>query len=227
MILQLNLHILEADMTVKEVMTKNPVCITETTSVTEAKQIMNLKKINKLPVLNGSKKLVGIITKNDISKVSPSEATTLDVYEISSLLARLTCGKFMTKNVVTVEENEVVEAAAKLMAEKGIGCLPVMKDGIVTGIITESDLFNLFVSMFDSGESGVRVDFGMDDKPGEINKIISGIAAVNGNLVSVVTHESPRANRRRTTIKVSGAALEKIREIVEKSGAEIFDIRQV
>ena len=59
-------------MIIRDVMTKNPVCVTESTSVTEAKQIMNSKKINKLPVLNSSKKLVGIITKNDIAKVSPS-----------------------------------------------------------------------------------------------------------------------------------------------------------
>ena len=84
-------------MIIRTVMTKNPICVMENTSVTEAKQIMNDNKISKLPVLNSSKKLVGIITKNDIAKVSPSEATTLDMYEISSLLAKLTCAKFMTK----------------------------------------------------------------------------------------------------------------------------------
>ena len=118
-------------MIIRDVMTRDPICVTENTSVTEAKQIMTTKKINKLPVLNSSKKLVGIITKNDIAKVSPSEATTLDMYEISSLLAKLTCGKFMTKKVITIEETDIIEDAAKIMADKGIGCLPVVKDDVV------------------------------------------------------------------------------------------------
>ena len=214
-------------MIVRDVMTKDPICVTENTSVTDAKQIMNTKKINKLPVLDSSKKLVGIITKNDIAQVSPSQATTLDMYEISSLLAKLTCGKFMTKKVVSVAETETVEEAARIMADKNIGCLPVVNDDVIVGIITESDLFSLFVSMFGARESGIRVNFSLPDKPGELAKMLNTFASANGNIISVVTRESKTAGLRRVTIKISGLSEAKVSDIVKAAAAEIYDIRSV
>jgi len=208
-------------------MTKDPICVTENTSVTEAKRIMDEKKISKLPVLNASKKLVGIITKNDIVKVSPSEATTLDMYEISSLLNKLTCSKFMTKKVITVTENEIVEEAARIMDDKNIGCLPVVKDDIVVGIVTESDLFELFVQMFGARESGVRANVVLDDKPGILAKVMSAFAEKNGNIISVVTRESKDAGRRRVTLKVAGIDINQVNQILEMSNAEILDIRTI
>ncbi len=213
-------------MIIRDVMTRDPICVTENTSVTEAKQIMTTKKINKLPVLNSSKKLVGIITKNDIAKVSPSEATTLDMYEISSLLAKLTCGKFMTKKVITIEETDIIEDAAKIMADKGIGCLPVVKDDVVIGIVTESDLFSLFVSMF-ARDGGVRANFQQTDKPGQLAKIFNEIAEMKGNIISVITRESKESGKRRVTIKATGITLEQMREILVKTESEIIDLRMV
>ncbi|MCR4953504.1 MAG: CBS and ACT domain-containing protein [Treponema sp.] len=214
-------------MIIRDVMTKNPICVTEATSVTEAKRIMTENKISKLPVLNSSKKLVGIITKNDIVKVSPSEATTLDMYEISSLLNKLTCQKFMTKKVVTVGEDEIVEQAARIMDDNNIGCLPVVKDDIVVGIVTESDLFELFVQMFGARESGVRANVVFEDKPGILAKVMSAFAEKNGNIISVVTRESKDAGKRRVTIKVDGVDLGTVKQILEASGGQIIDVRNV
>ena len=213
-------------MIIRDVMTRDPICVTENTSVTEAKQIMTTKKISKLPVLNSSKKLVGIITKNDIAKVSPSEATTLDMYEISSLLAKLTCGKFMTKKVITIEETDIIEDAAKIMADKNIGCLPVVKDDVVIGIVTESDLFGLFVAMF-AREGGVRANFQQVDKPGQLAKILGEIAEAKGNIISVITRESKESGKRRLTIKATGITIEQMREILVKTDSEIIDLRMV
>ena len=214
-------------MIIRDVMTRDPICVTETTSVTDAKRIMTSKKINKLPVLDSSKRLIGIITKNDIVKVSPSEATTLDMYEISSLLAKLTCGKFMSKNVITVSETEVVEEAARIMADKNIGCLPVVKDDVVVGIVTESDLFELFVEMFGARESGVRANFQQADKPGQLAKIFGAIAEQKGNVISVVTRESQEPGKRRVTIKAASITVDQMTQILKSAESEIIDIRMV
>jgi len=117
-------------MLVKDVMTKSPITITPETSVPEAKALMTKQKINKLPVVDKSGALVGIITKNDLLKAAPSDATTLDMFELSYLLNKLTVEKVMHKDVKTVVETETVEEAARLMADYGIGCLPVMKQDL-------------------------------------------------------------------------------------------------
>lgn len=213
-------------MLIKDIMTKNPVCVTEETQIVEASEIMKKNNFSKLPVLDKSKKLVGIITKNDILKVSPSDATTLDKYEVQTLLQKLTCGKCMTKKVVTVSENEVVEESAKIMIEKGIGCVPVISDGVLVGIVTESDLFELFTHMLGAHYSGVRFAVKLSDKTGVLAAITASIAQIGGNIVSVVTSDSDD-NKKVITAKVEGITLKQMNEILDKTEAEILDIRQV
>lgn len=212
-------------MIINDVMTKNPVCIDENESIVKAKDLMIQHNFSKLPVVNKQKKLVGIITKNDIVKASPSDATTLDKYEINSLLDKLTCAKCMTKKVVTVTENEVIEEVARIMVDKSIGCVPVIKDDIVVGIVTESDLFAMFTNMFGARYKGVRANFQMCDKPGALAELLGKIAASGANVVSVITRESEIEGDRRVTIKVTDIKEDTLKEFIVGCGATILDIR--
>ena len=135
-------------MIISSIMRKNPIFIRPDTSLTDAKALMVKENIGKLPVLDKDDRLVGLVTKKDLEHAEPSEATTLDMYEISYLLSKLKVEKIMIKNVITVQENEVIEEAARIMADNDIGCLPVMRNSLMVGIITESDLFEAFVDMF-------------------------------------------------------------------------------
>ena len=158
-------------MIIASVMTRNPLYVRPEMTVTEVRELMTKEKVGKLPVLDKHDNLVGIVTKKDLVNAGPSAATTLDMYEISYLLSKLKVEKVMEKNVVTVKETEVVEEAARIMADKGITCLPVMKDNLLVGIITESDLFRVFVDMFGTRHQGVRITFSMDEKPGQLAKV--------------------------------------------------------
>lgn len=214
-------------MIIRDVMTKSPVTITEDMTVTEAKSIMTKNGFSKLPVLDKSMRLVGIITKNDIQKATPSDATTLDMFELGYLLSKLTVGKYMTKKVITVQETEVVEEAARIMVDKKIGCIPVMNDDVLVGIVTENDLFRLFTEIFGAHHSGVRAVFGLPDKPGQLAKITGEIAGLEGNLVSVVTREMKDQNVRRSTVKATGISIEQMEKILKDAGADIIDIRVI
>ena len=214
-------------MIIRDVMTKSPVTVTEETSVTEAKALMNKNNFSKLPVLDKSKRLVGIITKNDIQKASPSDATTLDMFELGYVLSKLTVGKFMTKKVITIQETEVIEEAARIMVDNNIGCIPVMEDDVLVGIVTESDLFRLFTEIFGARNSGVRAVISMQDKPGMLARITTQIADLKGNLVSVVTQEEKNKDVRRSTIKVTGITIEQMENILKSAEAEIIDIRVI
>ena len=142
-------------MIIASVMTRNPLFVRPEMSVTEVKELMTKEKVGKLPVLDKNDNLVGIITKKDLVKAGPSAATTLDMYEISYLLSKMKVEKVMEKNVVTVRETEVVEEAARIMADKGITCLPVMKDNLLVGIITEE--MSVFFSGTRSAEETARI----------------------------------------------------------------------
>lgn len=130
---------------VKDWMTKNVVTVTPNTTLPDAHRIMKERKIRRLPVVDDHGHLVGIVTRGDIREASPSDATTLSIYELNYLLAKLTVDKIMTKNPVTVSPDTLVKDAARLMLEHKIGGLPVVENGKVVGIITESDIFRIMV----------------------------------------------------------------------------------
>ncbi|AEE17671.1 CBS domain-containing protein [Treponema brennaborense] len=212
-------------MIVANVMTKNPVFVSPDMSVNDARALMTKQKIGKLPVLDRNNRLVGIITKKDLIKSGPSAATTLDMYEISYLLSKLKVEKVMERNVVSVQQTEVVEEAARIMADSDIGCLPVMKGDLLVGIITETDLFHVFIDMFGARHSGVRATFQVDEKPGKLAQLAQAIADCNGNIVSLVTCDGEDMSKRRCTCKATGITKEQMEQALAASGAELEDIR--
>lgn len=214
-------------MIIFHVMTKNPVYIHPDASLTEVRSLMDKEKVSHLPVLDKDNTLVGIVTREDLIKASPSDATTLDMYEISYLLTKMKVSEIMVKKVITVDENEVVEEAARIMADKDIGCLPVMKGALLVGIITDSDLFHVFINAFGARHRGVRVTMNMGEHPGQIAAISKAIAEEGGNIVALVTAEGEDVAHRRVTLKVEGLSAAGMETIIKSiSDVSLEDIRE-
>ena len=211
-------------MIVKEVMRTNVICASSDTKATEVKNMMTENNVSKLPVVDNGK-LVGIVTKNDLLKAEPSSATTLDMFEISYLLSKLTVKKIMNTKVISVGPNEVVEEAARIMVDNKISCLPVVDGDALIGIITKSDLFHMFTEMFGAREKGVRVVALVNDGPGVLAKVAKEISDLNANIISAVTTKQGIDNKIMLTIKATGLDEAKMKSIFEDAGFEIQDIR--
>ena len=214
-------------MLVKDVMKENPVTIQSGVSVLEAKDIMDKNDVARVPVVDKSGSLVGIITSSDLAKVSPSDATTLDMFEISNLLSKMKVEKVMIKSVKTCSMNEPVEDAARLMADYKIGCLPVVNEGVLVGIVSATDLFAAFVKMFSTKEAGVRAILTLAERPGVLAELCASIAEKNANIVALVTSEGNDLGHRVVTVKVTDIDLDSLKALCEKLGAKIDDIRNV
>lgn len=132
-------------MRVNELMTANPITVPLDMPVVEAKQLMGHKRFRHLLVVDGTR-LAGIVTDRDIKLNMPSPATSLSVWEVNYLLARLTVGAVMTTGVITVEPTRDASDAARLMLDHKIGALPVMDGGVIAGILTESDFVRAFAA---------------------------------------------------------------------------------
>jgi len=135
-------------MLVHERMSRHPITITEDTPISEAIKLMRDEKVRRLPVLNKKGEMVGIVSEKDLLYFSPSPATSLSIYELQYLISRITVGQIMTTDVITVCEHTSLEEAARIMADKKIGGLPVMRDEKLVGIIIESDLFRFFAELW-------------------------------------------------------------------------------
>ena len=129
----------------KDWMTRSPVTITEDTSLTAASRLMQDNDIRRLPVVEHGK-VVGIVTWGDIREASASDATSLTVFELGYLLRKLQVDRFMTRHPITVTPTTTISRAAQLMLEHKIGGLPVVENGRLVGILTESDIFRMLVT---------------------------------------------------------------------------------
>jgi len=129
---------------VGEWMTSDVISVSPKASLIDVKRLMSSKHIRRVPVVDKGK-LVGIVTLGDVREASPSDATSLSVYELNYLLARLTIDQFMTRSVITVTPYTEIYATAELMLEHKIGGLPVVSNGKLVGIVTESDIFRVLV----------------------------------------------------------------------------------
>lgn len=127
---------------VRDWMTPNPITVDPKTTLPEAHKIMKDRRIRRLPVIDRGH-LVGIVTLGDVREAEPSDATTLSIFELHYLLAKLTIGEIMTREPITISVNGTIREAAKMMLQHKIGGLPVMDDGKLVGIITESDIFRV------------------------------------------------------------------------------------
>lgn len=143
-------------MKVRDLMTRDPLTVSVDSSLVDARRMMLERRFRHLLVTDGGR-LAGIVTDRDIRLNLPSPATSLSVWEINYLLARMTVGSVMTAAVITVDPNRDVVEAAHIMLDHKIGALPVVDGGTVVGIMTETDIVRAFTTLAAPAAAGMRV----------------------------------------------------------------------
>ena len=215
-------------MLVRKRMTPNPITITPDTSVSDGLALMRSKKVRRLPVLDSHGQLVGIVSDNDLLYASPSPATSLSVWEIHDLLYKLKIEKVMTRDVITVTEDTPLEEAARIMADRRIGGLPVMADKKLVGIITETDVFKAFLGQLGARRPGVRVAVSVAEARGTIAKLATAIAGVGGNIVGLgLSDPTPTSGGDwEITVKVQDVSKDKLVDAIRPVVRKVLDVRE-
>ncbi len=212
-------------MLVGERMRRNPITITEDVGIGEALRIMKENKVRRLPVLNRQGKLVGIVSEKDLLQASPSQATTLSIFELNYLLSKLTVKKVMATHVITVDEQTPLEEAARIMVDNRIGGLPVVEGDELVGIITETDLFKIFLEMLGARASGVRLTLELPDQRGMLADLTTSIAGVGGNIISLGTFAGNTPHTALVTVKVADVSEPTLLEAISHINGKVIDIR--
>lgn len=192
--------------------------------VPDALALMTKEKIRHIPVIEKGK-LKGIITKNDLLNASPSKATSLSVWEINYLVSKIKVADVMTTKVYTTTEDTPIEEAARIMSDKKISCLPVLRGKDLVGIITETDLFKIFLELLGARQKGVRLTAVIPDKPGELARITQAIYKAGGNLIALGSFAGETAATSLITVKVEGVTEKTLKKVVEPLVKKLTDIR--
>lgn len=174
-------------MFVKYRMTANPFTVGQRVPIPEAAELMAGYGVRHLPVVDEGQ-VIGVISKNDIAAAGPSQATTLAASEATYLLSKLKVYRVMSKPALTISPDALLEEAAVIMRDEKIEMLPVVDDGRLVGVITESDILDSFIDILGFREHGTRLTIEAKDEPGVLEKMSGITAAHDANITHLAVH---------------------------------------
>jgi acetoin utilization protein AcuB len=213
-------------MLVRERMSRKPVTVTADTPISEALKVMRQKHVRRLPVLDQEGRMVGIVSEKDLLYASPSPATSLSIYEMHYMLTHLQTSELMSTQVITVTPETPVEEAARIMADNKIGGLPVIEDGRLAGIITETDIFKVFLEMLGARDKGIRLTLDIPERKGEMARITTAIAQLDGNILALSTFLGDDPTTAVVTVKVQDVPTDRLEAAMRELDLHIEDIRE-
>lgn len=213
-------------MLVCERMSTRPVTITADTTIMEALRVMRQSRVRRLPVLDKEGTMVGIVSEKDLLYASPSPATSLSIYEMHDMLTGLKVSELMTRDVITVSPDDLLEDAARIMVDNVIGGLPVLQEGRLVGIITQTDIFKVFLELLGAREKGLRLTIEIPERKGEMARITTAIARLGGNILALGTFLGDDPDTAVVTVKIEDAPLDELIAAMIGLGFEVRDARE-
>ena len=211
-------------MFVGERMSRPVISVAPDASVNDVLAMFRKEHIRRAPVMKDSK-MLGIVSERDLLNASPSPVTSLSIWEMNYLISKVKVKDVMSKKVITVDQDAPIEEAARIMADKKIGGVPVVSSGKIVGIITETDLFKVLLEFMGARQKALRVTATLEDKPGQLERLTKAIAQNGGNFISFGMFSGPDAQSRVVTFKVEGMKKNQIKEVLEPIVVKFWDIR--
>lgn len=216
-------------MFVKDRMTPQPlVVVTPDTPITEAQRLMQTHNIRHLPVVTDHAVLKGLLTRGAVIRAIPWSAASLSVLETQYILSKITVGKVMLHDVITITEDVPVEEAARIMVDNRVTCLPVLRQTILVGIITDIDLLSVTMEMLGARRPGLRLSVTVPNQVGEMARLSAAIAQAGGNLAAFGSWKGEHPGEPfGIVLKVDRISKDRLLAALEGlEGVEILDVRE-
>lgn len=208
-------------------MTKNPVTVPSEMSIGDAEALMREKKVHRFPVIDKKGELIGIVSQSDLLNARPSSATSLSIWEVTYVLSQIKVGEVMSRKIITVDDDCPIEDAARLMRQHAIGGLPVLRNGRLAGIITESDIFDVFLELLMAREAGVRLTALAPYFKGSMAQITAAVTTNGGLIHALNTFRGEDDSTWGCVLKVADISKDKLIEVVSPLVVKILDVQEV
>jgi acetoin utilization protein AcuB len=212
-------------MFVGERMSHPVIAVSPEVPIHDALVMFKKEHIRRAPVIKDGK-LVGIVSERDLLNASPSPVTSLSVWEMNYLISKVTVKQVMSRKVKTIDIDTPIEEAARIMADSKIGGMPVVRSGKVVGMITETDLFKIFLELMGARTKGIRVTAEIEDHPGQLAAITKAVADEGGNFISFGQFSGTDPSTKILTFKIAGVKKDNVQKALTKFVKKFWDIRQ-
>lgn len=197
----------------RERIQRQPVTISPDASLLEARQLIHAKGIRHLPVVDENRNVVGIVTERDLMAAAPPDSTR-----------KINVSAFMTPNerLISITPDTLIEEAVQLLHDHKIRCLPVLEEGRLYGIFTETDALSHLVDIFGLKQQGIRLTIALEDKPGAMFGVLKVIKDHQVNVISVVSPSFLVEEKRIAAIRIATEKYEAIVKDLEKAGYPVL-----
>lgn len=172
-------------MYIDRIMHTDLITVSPNTTLVQARDLIDKKKIDHLLVVNDKKKLVGIVSDRDLKQNWASPATSLSTHELNYLLTKVVVSMIMIKTVVTVPTSTTIERAALVMQQHRISALPVMEDGELAGIITSTDVMAVLLQAIGISDESIRLSIFVRDSIGKLAEVADTLKDQTINIQSI------------------------------------------
>lgn len=211
-------------MFVKLWMQSKVITLLPSATIAEASSLMEISRIRRIPVTNQENKLLGIVSKEDLKKALPSKVDATQDKTSRALANQVKIDTFMTQAPITVSPADTLEKVATIMRQHKIGGIPVVKNQLLVGIITESDIFDAFVEVLGGANKDTRIEFTIPHDTTSIYKVFDVLAEydVQLNNIAICNNHSVKAK-----IIILRLESENIQEVIDelwKIGCKISSI---
>lgn len=211
-------------MLVEHRMTPNPVTVTTSASLKDTLDLLQSKPFRHLPVVDEAGKLAGIASERGLLHSSPTSSTTLSVFEVDYILSHTQVEQVMSHPVITVEPDLPIEEAARIMIDHRIGCLPVVEDDELVGIISDTDIFRVFAEGLGGGYPSLRVTVMVPEAVGSLAKLTNCMAEIGANIYSLGIFWGEKPEDRLVTLRLESVEEEAVIQSLEAADIEVVTI---
>ncbi|NLE46571.1 MAG: CBS domain-containing protein [Chloroflexi bacterium] len=211
-------------MLVKDRMTPNPTTVTTETTLKDALELIRSKPFRHLPVLDETGGLVGVVTEKSLVYASPTPITTMSIFEVDYVLSRMKVGQVLHREPITVGPDLPIEEAACVMVDNQIGCLPVLDGDKLIGIISDTDIFRVFVEGLGGGHPSVRITVVVPEEVGSLARVTTSVAALGGNIYSLGMFWANGRQNRVVAFRLEGVDRDTAVKALEGEGIEVAHV---
>lgn len=203
-------------MLVRDIMTPNPITIRPDSDSLAAIAIMRSGRFKRLPVVDADQQVVGIVSFVDLVALHPEDVASKQAIAFTQDGVLVRVKDVMSHPVIHVTGDYPLEEAAQLMVDHHIGCLPVLEQDQLVGIVTDTDVFRTLVRMLGGGGEALRLSVQVDNLPGQFAELTGHVAEAGGNILSIASHPAPTSDRMNLTLRIEGLDAEAALDAVQQ-----------
>jgi acetoin utilization protein AcuB len=209
-------------------MTRKVITVDQEANIFEAQELMTPNNIRHLPVVDKANRLIGIVTDRDIRSALPYRFFKESVSETKKeKLSNLRVKDIMSKNPISISPTYTIQDALLLIQDSRVGALPVVDDdGKLTGIISVRDLLRAFTNVLGIGEPGTLLCILVEEKVGQLKKIVDAITKENISFGSVLVARYWDENKRAVFPYLLTQNVAHVKKKLEKLGFTLLDPMQ-